>query len=285
MRLWKMPRTVAGQLLIALLGGVLIMGPSGCANNFTFGDVTSSFGTFLNTDVASGVLGAIRLATGESAFVFGSYKADGQIEEITGAVLVDAQDRKADVSCENGRLKRATGFDGSTVDVTYDTVTPTRLAGQVDLFFAGAPEADRNQSIPFDVDLEQAAAELAEAVWDMLTLSISDAEPPDDTLAEKVRFAEAASGKNDASQVVIFAVFHASAFATIGFAMVKIITGAVRAVLSRVVGLVVSITKTVVVAVFRPFMVLGDVLRSAVINPIITLNFDVDFNFGVPDAP
>ncbi len=284
MRLWKMPHTVAGQLLIALLGAILIMGPSGCVNNFTFGDVKSSFGTFLNTDLGSGVLGAIRLAGGESAFVFGTYQPDGQIEEITGAVLVDAQDRRADVSFENGRLKHATGFDGSTVDVTYDTVTPTRLAGQVDLFFAGAPEADRNQSIAFDVDLEQAAADLAQAVWNLITVSISDTEPPDDELDAKARLADAAS-KDDASQVVIFAVFHASAFATIGFAMVQIISGAVRAVLSRVVGVVVSITKTVVTAVFRPLLLLGDVLRSAVSNPIITLNFDIDFNFGVPPAP
>jgi len=285
MRLWRMPHTVAGQLLIALLGGIFIMGPSGCANNFSFGDVTSSFGTFLNTDVASGVLGSIRLASGESAFVFGSYKANGQIEEITGAVLVDTQDRRADVSFEGGRLKHASSFDGSTLDVTYDEVTPTRLAGRVDLFFAQAPEADQHQSVAFDVDLEQAAADLADAVWTLLTLSISDAEPPDDPLAEKPRRDDAGPQKDDASQVIIFAAFHVSAFAAIGFAMVQIVTGCVRAVMNLVVGLVTAITKTVVFAVFTPFMLLGDVLRSAVSNPIITLNFDLDFNFTVPDAP
>lgn len=285
MRLWRMPHTVAGQLLIALLGGVLIVGPSGCANNFSVGDLASSFGVFLNTDVASGILGAIRLASGESAFVFGSHKADGQIEEITGAVLVDAQDRRADVSFEHGRLKHASSFDGSTLDVTYDEVTSTRLAGRVDLFFAQAPAADQNQSVAFDVDLEQAAAELAATVWNLLTLSISDAEPPDDPLAGKPRLDDAGLHKDDASQVVLFAAFHVSAFAAIGYAMVQIVTGCVRAVMNLVVGLVSAITKTVVFAVFTPFMVLGDVLRSAVINPIITLNFDLDFNFGVPDAP
>lgn len=285
MRLWRMPHTVAGQLLIALLGGVFIVGPSGCVNNFSLGDVKSSFGTFVNTDVASGVLGAIRLATGESAFIFGSYQANGQIEEITGAVLVDAQDRRASVSFESGRLKHASSFDGSTLDVTYDEVGPTRLAGRVDLFIAEAPASDQNQSVAFDVDLEQAAADLADAVWTLLTLSISDAEPPDNPLDGKPRLADAGIRKDDAAQVILFAAFHVSAFAAIGFAMVQIVTGCVRAVLNLVVGVVAAITKTVVVAVFRPFMILGDLLRSAVINPIITLNFDLDFNFAVPDAP
>ena len=73
-------------------------------------------GFLINTDTDSNVLGGIRLADGRSVYVYGTFKNDGNIDEITGAVLRDTDGSEAGVVFENGRPVSAYGFDGTTVD-------------------------------------------------------------------------------------------------------------------------------------------------------------------------
>ena len=291
MRLWKIPYSIPGQLLTALLASILILGPAGCTT-FTgnpAGDPNSPFGAFINADASSDILGSVRLPTGESVFVFGSFQPNGLIAEITGAVLVNDQGEQASVVFEGGRLAMAGSFDGSTAAFTYEEFTTERLRGTVDLFFASVPAPDQNQMIEFDIDLNQAAADLAAMVQQSLGLEISDAEPPPDPLA-RPRLADAARAglpkdMQSAQLVFLFAQFHVSAFAALGFAMVRLVAHVVEAVMELVVGLVRAITRAVVVAVMTPFILMGDVLRLTVNQPIIILNFDLEFNFDIPLRP
>lgn len=293
MRLSRFPYTIPGQLLTAPLGAVMILGSVGCnglITNLPPGAVATTFGVFLNTDTTSDVIGAVRLADGQSVFVFGSFQPDGRVREITGAVLRDDQGQVADVTFENGLLKSAGSFDGSTLNLTYDEVNAQRLKGRADVFFAQVPPADQNQTIDFDVDLQQAAADLAQSVLDLTGLNVSTAEPPEDPLATtRLRSADAgptAAEKADQSaQVIVFAVFQASAFAAIGFALVQVMARLVSAMVNLVVGLVQAVTRNIVLVVLTPFIVMGDVLRVAVVQPIITIDFDLDLNIVIPPRP
>ena len=290
----RLPYSAPGQLLTSLLGALMILGPAGCTSFLSnFSPTTGGgdgFGILVNTKTSSNTLGALRLVTGESVFLFGSFDANGLIREISSALLVDEQGREAGVVFDNGLIKKATSYDGSTIDFTYDEVSTKRLTGHVDLFFAGVPEADQNQTVEFDVDLEQAAAELAALVQDLLGLDVSSEEPPENPLAKGRRpdIAAADFGKDAASAQLIaifFLEFHVTAFAFIGFAMVQVMAHVVKAMMNLLVKIVPIITRTLIVAFTTPFIVMGDLLRVAVIQPRIAVDFDIDINFSVPDKP
>lgn len=293
MRLSGMPYTIPGQLLTAPLAAAMILGSVGCNGLITSlppGTSATTFGLFLNTDTSSDIIGAVRLANGQSVFVFGSFQPDGRVKEITGAVLRDDQGQEAEVTFENGLLKSASSFDGSTLNLTYDEVSTQRLKGRADVFLSQVPAPDQNQTINFDVDLQQAAADLAQSVRDLTDLDISTAEPPEDPLAApKLRQADPNPGSTNkadqSAQVIVFAVFQASAFAAIGFVMVQVMARLVSVMLNLVVGLVAAITRTVVLAVLTPFIIMGDLLRAAVVQPIITVDFDLDLNVVIPSRP
>lgn len=293
MRISRMPYSIPGQLLTAPLAAVMILGSVGCnglITNLPPGAAGSTFGLFLNTDTSSDVIGTVRLANGQSVFVFGSFEPDGRVREITGAVLRDDQGQEAEVTFENGLLKSAGSFDGSTLNLTYDEVSTQRLKGRADVFLAQVAPPDQNQTIDFDVDLQQAAADLAQSVADLTGLNVSEAEPPEDPLATtKPRQADpspAGANKADQSaQVIIFAIFQASAFAAIGFVMVQVMARLVSVMVNLVVGLVVAITRTIVLAVLTPFIIMGDILRVAIVQPIITIDFDLDLDILIPSRP
>lgn len=293
MRVSRMPYTIPGQLLTAPMAAVMILGSIGCnglITNLPPGAASSTFGLFLNTDTSSDVIGAIKLANGQSVFVFGSFQPDGRVREITGAVLRDDQGREAEVNFVNGLLTSAKSFDGSTLNLTYDEVSAQRLKGRADIFLAQVPAPDQNQTIDFDVDLQQAAADLAQSVRDLTDLNVSEAEPPEDPLATtKPRQADPNLMGNDkadqSAQVIIFAVFQASAFAAIGFVMVQVMARLVSVMVNLVVGLVKAITRTVVLVVLTPFILMGDVLRVAIVQPIITIDFDLNLDIVIPPRP
>jgi hypothetical protein len=49
--------------------------------------------------------------------------------------------------------------------------------------------------------------------------------------------------------------------------------------------LVQAVTRNIVLVVLTPFIVMGDVLRVAVVQPIITIDFDLDLNIVIPPRP
>jgi hypothetical protein len=225
-------------------------------------------------------------------YIYGTFKSDGNIDEITGAVLRDKDGSEAGVVFENGRPTSAYGFDGTTLDITYDEVTQTRLKGQVDIHFADSDvaENDRDQTINFDVDLEQAAAELAQRVADLLGLTVSNAEPPtsSDGRARLPDDPAVPFGKDlSRSQLFIyFAPFYQFACVSIGFVCMQIMVELVAALVSTVVNVVVTLTQAIIIAAFSPLIIMCEIMRTAFSLTTVAIDFDIEFDVGfVPRHP
>ncbi|MBK8268816.1 MAG: hypothetical protein IPK83_11145 [Planctomycetes bacterium] len=283
-------KSAIGHGVITFLCSIQFIGYSGCASSLSTGtyDPDHPLGLFVNSDLSSSNLGAIRLPGGESVYVFGSYFASGLIQEITGAVLQDADGNEATATLENGLVKRATSFDGSTLDMSYDEVSSRRIKGRADVFFAGLDESDQNQTMEFDIDLQKVAADLADEVRDLLGLNISDSEPPEDPLGKTKVFDSALEFEKTearAQLILAFAQFHIAAYAALGFVIVEIMSAVVGILFELVANVVLAVTQAVIIAMFTPFILLGEVMRLAVRQPLFVVDINIDLNVSPPKRP
>jgi hypothetical protein len=273
------PGTLPGCLILAALASALILGQPGCTG-FQLGGLpggsASTLGFLINTDTASDILGAVRLADGSAVYAYGTFLPDGNIGELQAAVLVSAAGQEAAITFENGLARKARGFDGSTLNITYDEISPQRLRGRVDLFFAAAAPGEQNQSIAFDVDLLQAAADLAQQVQQLTGLTISAQPPPQDPNGRAIVPAPAGPKTAGQSQLIlVFAPFYQHAIATAGYIVVQVMARLVDVLVRTVATVVVSLTRVVIVAVCSPFILLGDIMRAAATQPILAVNLAV----------
>jgi hypothetical protein len=280
----KLPHSIGGQFITALLGGIMILGGPGCQTVQMDGqdnvDLTNPTGFLINTDSAAKVLGGLRLVDGKSAFAYGTFKEDGTIETLDAAVLRDADGNEASAvfGQYSGKtlLKSATSFDGSRVDVTYDTVTDTRLAGHIDMKFA---QLDETHTIAFDVDLLEALAELARKIEEMTGIQISTNPLPDDPETGKLIKAALDAGALDkygAQSPLAFSLFVFSfqyGFASCGFFLVKLMGRLMEAMIHFYLNLVVAATRVMVVAFCTPFIIMGEMMRVVFDHPVFVFNF------------
>ncbi len=297
MSLLRLHRTIAGPLVTAFSLSIMAVGQGGCNTLSLTGlqqtdTAGNPLGFLINTDTAGNILGGIRLADGRSVYVYGTFKNDGNIDEITGAVLRDTDGSEAGVVFENGRPVSAYGFDGTTVDITYDEVSPTRLKGRVDIHFADGEvaEEDRDQTIDFDVNLEQAAADLAQRVADLLGLTVSDAEPPasPDGRARLPDDPAAPFGKDlSRSQLFIyFAPFYQFAFISVAFACMQVMVQLVAVLVSTMVTVVLTLTEAIIIAAFSPFIIMCEMMRMVFGLATVAIDFSIEFDVGhIPRHP
>ncbi len=296
----RAPFTFWGQIVTSVLCSIQILGGVGCNTTFNLDptDPSNPTGLLINRDRGSNTLGAIRLPSGESVFLFGAYGSSGLIERIDGAVFIDSEGNESSAVFENGLIKSARSSDGSSLDMTYDEVSTRRIKGHVDLVFAALDETDRDQTTEFDIDLERAAAEVAAEMRERLGLDISDAEPPEspdgkrlsaDRAVEQVldtRFGDMATKEEMRSQLIlVFLQFHAAAFSALGFVIVEILSALVGIIFNVMVAVVVVLTRAIVVAMFLPLILLGEVMRAAVHQPIRPLSFELDIDIEIPRRP
>ncbi|MBN2561040.1 MAG: hypothetical protein JXQ75_08930 [Phycisphaerae bacterium] len=288
MRLWNFPSSIPGVFVTGFAISIMAIGHAGCQNFTLLGGPSydaqgNPLGFLFNTDTSSDVLGGIRLANGQSVFVYGSFKEDGSISEVTGAAIRDVNGDEASVIFEDGRPVKARSFDGSTIDITYEEVTATRLKGHVDLYFADeqVAEDERDQRIEFDVDLLEVAAEVAQRIWDLLGLEISTENPPDDANG-RMRLADGAMmpfGK-DAPNAQFFLIPLVAplqyACVTLGFLCVQVMVQLVAVLVSTVLTLVVTLTQVILLAVFSPFFMMCEIMRSAFSLSTAAINFTIE---------
>jgi hypothetical protein len=284
MRVWKISASsMFGWVISSYQISILAIGSAGCAN-FNLNQLLAEppanpFGFLINTDTSSDTLGGVRLADGRSVFAYGSFKANGNINEITSAVIREVDGKESSIIFDGGLISQATGADGSTFNVTYDERTDTRLRGHVDIFFAPINET---HTINFDADLLQAAADLAAQVEQFTGLKVSTKPPPEDP-SDKLALADSLvtpAMKDAANSQFIFAfvgVFQYS-FAAIGFACVQLMATLVRVMVQVLVGVVVALTRAIVVAVCTPFILLGEIMRSAVSHAAFFINFSLQID-------
>lgn len=265
------PFTIRGQLITALLAGILIIGPAGCNGFSGLGGGTSSttqFGFLMNTDTSSDLLGTLRLDDGNNVFVYGTHDSSGNVADVQAAVLRNAKGEEADVNLDGGLLTKAKGFDGSTLFITYDERSTQHVRGHADIFFAGADTANQNQTLNFDIDLQKLLADLAAQVKTATGIDISTLLPPKEPQKSKLPDALAQGKGDNADAIIVFAPFFVYAFATAGYFMVELMGQMVQLMVQTYVVL----AKAVIVAAFAPFILMGEILRGCVGLPVFSTN-------------
>lgn len=285
----KLPIAIS-RVAMAFACSVLIAGPAGCQTGlFNIGvpGTTNPFGLLVNTDLGSDLLGAVRLDNGDNVFMYGKFLDSGLIERIDGAAYRNANGQVAKVELTNGLVTKATSFDGSSITMTYEEISTQRLKGRVDLVFAGIEGVDGMQSIPFDIDLAQAVDDVTMELENYLGIDLSQDAPPANPVG-KVRLPDVNKGRKTsnpdqvAQLILAFVSFHRAAFAAIGYVIVEIMGGLISAMANLVVGVVAAVTQAVVIAMFTPFILMGEVLRIAVFQPVYTVDLEVDLNLNSP---
>lgn len=267
---FRMPFTPAGKLITAITLAALVFSLASCGTQGILpNDPSQFYGLIINSDVSSNLLGGIRLASGEGVSLYGRFNADGSIRELEEVVYEDAQGRTSSLQFASGRPVLALLHDGSRVEVTYNEVTPTRLTGVVKVF--AADSGDIYES-PFEIDLEMALAQLAQMVEDLTGGAVqideqSGASDPTARLAKGML-----AGKSDARhQLGLGHLLFGAIIAGAGFLMVCSMAQMMDAVL-----LVVDAgMKAVVVAIFAPLIIMGEICRLAATEPWITIDIEI----------
>jgi len=282
--------TAISRVVMALACSVLLAGPGGCQTgllNIGTPGTPNPFGLLINTDLASDLLGAVRLGDGNNVFLYGKFLDSGLIERIDGASFRNADGQVAKVELLNGWVSKATSFDGSTLTMNYEEISASRLKGTVDIVFAGLEGDDATQSIPFDIDLAQAVADVTSQIESYLGVDLSDSAPPTNPVG-KVRLPDVHKGQKTsnpdqvAQLILAFVSFHRAAFGAIGYVIVQLMGGLINVMANLLVGVVAAVTQAVVVALFTPFILMGEVLRVAVLQPVYTVDLEVDLNLNPP---
>jgi hypothetical protein len=284
------PCTIPGQWISAITIVGLIIAPFGCETAQIFSglggevDLSNPLGLLINQDGTGSVLGGVRLASGESVYVYGVFNADGSIRRVTGAGLRDASGREAGVTLDNGWPKFARHDDGSTVDFTYEEVTASRVKGHVDAYIAAT---DTMSTVPFDIDAQAAAADLARIVADLAGLQVSAEEPPPDQGVQGPPEVDASEQAGDQAEAdasaqpdksglnhqvtFIFVPLFAATFAAVGYTMVLVMAQ----VMEAMVAALAAVAAAIVAVVFAPFFIMADILRLAVGQPAATVRFSL----------
>lgn len=290
MPFFRFPYSIPGQWISTLAIVGLIIMPFGCQTvQILDGPNGNPFGVIVNTDTSRPVLGGVRVQSGEEVYLYGNFTPQGAIANITGAAFVNKDGDEASLVLEDGLPVYAVGFDGSSIDLVYQEVSFERVAGSAEMYFA---ETGETESLTFDVDLLLAAAELAELVLDLTGLQISDEEPPDSAKAATI----ADSGKSDATadkpsgdaeQNIIIINLFPPAFSLTGFTIVNVMAQLLEVTLFTFVNVIGLLTRTIIIAVFTPFLLLGNLLRAASGLPTLALDFSLslDFMLRVPGRP
>ncbi len=272
MRLTKVPFTLAGEWIATLTAVCLIIAPTGCElADIIIGPIPGTtdnpFGFLINTETSGDTLGAVRLDDGRTAILYGTFNDDGTVRTVTGAAFRDQNGQTAGITFDDGRPKKGVGFDGSTIEFEYDEVSTQRLKGRVILTPAdtGTPEI-----VDVDVDLEAAADQLAQLAADLASLTISEEEPPAGTAKTMVPSDDKRSG-----QEVGFVLGMTLTIVSIvlGYVMVAVMVQAMQAAMLAAAAASIAVTQAVIVAVFSPFILMGDVMRLSADQTSISVAF------------
>jgi hypothetical protein len=265
-----MPFTPAGKVASAITMAALVFSMTSCGTQVGPPDDLSEFyGLIINSDVSSNLLGGIRLESGETVSLYGRFNADGGIQELEEVVYADAQGQESSLQFASGRPILALLHDGSRVDVTYDEVTPTRLTGIVKVFIAGTGET---HEAPFEVDLEIALAQLAEMVEDLTGGGVQIAEQAGASTTARLADTMAMSKNGDVRQQIgLGHLLFGAIIAGAGFLMVCSMVQMMDAML-----LVVEASMHVmIVAIFMPLIIMGEICRLAAGEPWITIDIEI----------
>ncbi len=262
MSAFRLPYSIAGQWVTGTtIVGLLIL-TSGCPS---VSDITdgSKYGVIVNTNLNKDLIGGVRLPNGQSVYAFGSFNENGEVGEITSAVFEDGNGKKFSLSFESGRPVRAVAPDGSRLEITYREVSETWLRG--DLAFR--PASGELYTMPFDIDLQKTAAEVASLVEQLTGIQITTDPPPP---SSKDRGAARAASRSQRPSVEIIVV--PVVLAVTGFTITTVLGQALED-FARTAD---AIAEAAILTFLAPFIIMGNVMRLALGQPLVTIDYDRD---------
>lgn len=266
MSLMRMPYTTAGQFITGLTTVAFFI--VGCESvNFTLppfssDDAGDGYGVIVNTDPSKDLIGGVRLKTGEASYLFGKLHSNGTVAEVDASVFRNAAGQQATLFFESGRPSRAVGFDGATLDITYEQADLQRLKGQA----VYTPAGGNPLAIYFDIDLEKTAEQVADTVERLTGIEITREPPPDET--DAARFSPTArtfDRDGEPRSLALGVILVPVAIAVTGFT--------ITLTLSQVLDAFVNVGNSLVIAFLSPFILMGNLMRSAMGLPLVTVEY------------
>jgi hypothetical protein len=267
-------RTIGREWFCMLTCYSLLIAPFGCQllngglDDGLVGGVgaTSDVGLFINEDTNDPLLMAGRNASGDAFFVFGTRDESGNLEEIESILVWTADGEESFIAFESGRPVHVRGANGSYAHISYNEVSPQQLTASVELYDAAT---GATTSYAVDIDLEQTAAQVAEAVraatgQDLPTTTLVGGEVVAKDGRQRVRITIFSP---------LFAVFVLPLVATVG--LMTIILGQV---LVAVYTLVAATVELVLLVAFSPLFLIAEILSDVVFRvELVPLWMTFDF--------
>lgn len=265
----RMPYTANGKWFSGLTILAIIMSTTACdvTQIDDPADLADTFGLIVNSDTSSNLLGGLRQENGQSVYLYGQFADDGSIQEVEEIVYQDEDGKVSSLKFESGRPSRALMHDGSTIDITYEIVESDRLKGQVDIVVASNGQ---QYVAPFDIDLQATAAQLAQIVDDVTGGAIQVSSDENTTGAARPIDA-ASAGKQGKKQLGVVAVAVIAALVTAtGF----LITASMSQIMAQMSEFVSETIMGVMIVIFLPFIIMGEICRSAILRPQFTIDLE-----------
>lgn len=267
---FRMPFTPKGKVVSLGSIAAFLFSMTSCGTQLDPPDDLSKFrGLLINTDINSDLLGGIRLASGESVSLYGRFKPDGNIEELQEVVYSDAEGRTSSLQFVSGRPALAVLHDGSRLEVTYEEVNADRLKGVVDLTAA----TGETYRAPFDVDLKMALSELAGTIEDLTggAVQIDELTGASDPTARLALPLGDAKDDQSRQQLQVGYLLFGAMIAGAGFLMVCTMAQMMEAVVA-----VIEVSmRPIVIAIFMPLIIMGEICRLAATEPWITIDVEI----------
>jgi hypothetical protein len=280
-------RAAAREWFIALTCFSLMIAPFGCRlqSSAPADDLTGSGGAggssgltaglFIESDFAAAHLLGGRNAEGDSFFVYGTRDSQGNLQEVQSILVRTVDGQESFLAFESGRPVHARGPDGSYVHVTYGEVSAERVTATVVLYNAATGE---KQTYPVEIDLRQTAAQVAELVrnvtgQELETVSEADARAAAGASAKPL---DQQGGEQDARplgklsgqervRITIFSPLF-SIFVVPLVALVALTTVILGQILVALYALVAAAVQAVLLAVFAPLFLIGELLGRAIVR-------------------
>lgn len=275
---FQIPFTRTGKLISMLSATSLLLSMISCGTQIGHtGDPAEFYGLLINSDPSSDLLGGIRLESGEAVSLYGRFNEDGSIQELEEVVYEDEVGQLTSLQFVSGRPSLALLPDGSRIEITYEEVTSTRLKGVVTLVVGPTSEV---YEAPFDVDLELGLAQLAQMVEDLTggSVDISEEFGAPSSTARLVGPETAGKDALVRQQLGLGHLMFAAIVAGAGFVMVCSLAQMMDALAVAVQDSV----RPVIIAVFLPLIIMGEVCRLAATQPWIAINVEVRPNYLPP---
>lgn len=268
MSLMRLPRTILGEWISGTTIVALIIATCGCNGiNLNPDNPGDAYGLLVNTDTSKDLIGGVRLRNGQSAYAFGTFNPDGSVGEVTAVTFENEHGQKATLYFESGRPVRGIGFDGSELLIRYDEVSAQFLRGQVTLNLASGETYEWD----FDIDVQLTAAQVAATIEELTGIDITSDAPPeqpdlDDPADKGVRTAKSGHSDSGIALIVVVPIL----IAVSGFT-IHLVTGQI---LENFVRTADAIAEAAVLAFLAPFIIMGNIMRLALGQPLVTITYD-----------